>query len=87
MEHTNDSPPPESAEPAPPAHTTLSGISEEHDDDEKELTLLRKFFRRWCRKTGVQPEAGSDLEEDEVDCDWTQAIAPKLEGRIVMVGG
>lgn len=82
----------------PPAHTagptssraSLSGIREENpddDDDEKELQLLRKWFRKWCRKAGVQAEAGGELEEDEVDCDWTRAIAPKLEGRIVMLGG
>lgn len=67
-------------------HQSLLGISEEDESDEKELGLLRKFFRKWCRKAGVHAEAGSELEEDEVDCDWTQAIAPKLEGRIVMVG-
>lgn len=76
-----------SSTPLPlPAAPSLTGISEEKDDDEKELSLLRKFFRRWCRKAGVHAEAGSELEEDEVDCDWTQAIAPKLEGRIVMIG-
>lgn len=83
-----DSPPPTAGHT--PSRLSLSGIHEEKggdydDDDEKELEMLRKWFRKWCRKAGVQAEAGSELEEDEVDCDWTQAIAPKLEGRIVML--
>lgn len=84
-----DSPPPTTGHT--PSRSPLSGIHEEKggddDDDEKELEMLRKWFRKWCHKAGVQAEAGSELEEDEVDCDWTQAIAPKLEGRIVMMGG
>lgn len=78
-------PPAAAIDAGPLAAKSLSGIRED-DEDEKELGLLRKFFRRWCHKAGVHAEAGSELEEDEVDCDWTQAIAPKLEGRIVMVG-
>lgn len=64
----------------------LDEIREDDEDEERELQIMRKVFRRWCRKAGVQAEAGSDLEEDDVDCDWTQAIAPKVEGRINMVG-
>ncbi|KAF3766705.1 Metallo-dependent phosphatase [Cryphonectria parasitica EP155] len=63
---------------------SLSGISEEQE--EKELRIMRRVFGRWCRKAGVNALADDELEEDEVDCDWTQAIAPKVEGRIVMIG-
>lgn len=69
-----------------PEPRSLEGIVEEGDDEERELSIMRKIFRRWCRKAGVRAQAGDGLEDDEVDCDWTKAIAPKLEGRICMIG-
>lgn len=71
--------------PAAPERAGLSGIEEE-EDEERELRIMRKAFRRWCRKAGVQARVGGELEEGDVDCDWTRAIAPKVEGRINMVG-
>ena len=70
----------------PPEPQSLEGIAEEGDDEERELRIMRKAFRKWCRKAGVRATAGDGLDENEVDCDWTKAIAPKLEGRIQMVG-
>lgn len=66
----------------------LGEISEDEreEDEERELRVMRKAFRRWCRKAGVQAQAGGELDEEDVDCDWTRAIAPKVEGRINMVG-
>lgn len=67
----------------------LEGINEEgysSGEEERELAVMRKVFRRWCRRAGVHASAEGELGEDEVDCDWTRAIAPKVEGRIVMLG-
>lgn len=75
-----DSPPP------PPPLTPVQSLSDIPEDDEKELSIMRKFSRKWCAKAGVHTKAGDALEEDEVDCDWTKAIAPKVEGRIIMIG-
>ncbi|KAK0736304.1 Metallo-dependent phosphatase-like protein [Apiosordaria backusii] len=54
---------------------------------DKELRVMRKFFRKWCRLVGV--DDGKDcvegLKDGEVEVSWTRPIRPKLEGRIVMV--
>lgn len=70
----------------PPPERELSGITEE--EEERELKIMRKMFRRWCRKAGVNSmcDTNGQLKEDEVDCDWTKPIAPQVEGRITMIG-
>lgn len=70
----------------PPEPQSLQGIVEEDNDEEHELRIMRKAFRKWCLKTGVRARAVDGLEEHEVDCDWTRPIAPTLEGRISIVG-
>lgn len=50
-----------------------------------EFRIMRAVFRKWCAKANVHAEAGDDIAEEELTCDWTQAIAPKVEGRITMV--
>lgn len=70
----------------PPLSAGLDGIHEEAEE-ERELAVMRKVFRRWCKRAGVHASAeGGELGEGEVDCDWTRAISPKVEGRIVMLG-
>lgn len=81
-----ESPDPSAAPSPAPEDGALSGIAEQEDDEDRELRVMRKAFRRWCRKAGVQAEVGGELQEGDVDCDWTRPIAPKVEGRIVMVG-
>lgn len=71
---------------SPPELRSLEGIMEEDTDEEHELRIMRKVFRRWCRKAGVRAKAVDGLEENEVDCDWTRPIAPTIEGRIYIVG-
>lgn len=69
----------------PPEPQSLEGIVEEDTDEDHELRVMRKAFRKWCRKAGVRATAGDGLDDDEVDCDWTKAISPKVEGRITMI--
>lgn len=64
----------------------LGGIAEEDTDEERELRVMRRVFRHWCRKAGVHAQAAGELDDKEVDCDWTRPIKPQVEGRIVMVG-
>lgn len=79
---------------SPPPATGLDGAREDSGEDgedsggeERELAVMRKVFRRWCKQAGVHASAeGGELGEAEVDCDWTRAISPKVEGRIVMLG-
>lgn len=81
---------------SPPARA-LEGLREEEEEggqgagddaaEERELAVMRRVFRRWCRRAGVHASAAVDpLDEGEMDCDWTRAVAPKVEGRIVMLG-
>lgn len=75
-------------EGASPPAAKLEGVDEEDSggEEERELAVMRKVFRRWCRRAGVHASAEGELEQDEVDCDWTRPIAPKVEGRIVKLG-
>lgn len=84
-----DSPPPRSliynAPTASKNTPVLPGISEFEEDEERELRVMRKAFRRWCRKAGVQAQVSGELEERDIDCNWTKAIAPQVEGRIKII--
>ncbi|EHA48001.1 flagellar associated protein [Pyricularia oryzae 70-15] len=59
---------------------------EELEKLDDELRVMRRYFGRWCRKAGVQPRAEGDVNGDDLMVKWTQAIAPRLEGRITIVG-
>lgn len=56
-------------------------------DVDRELAIMRRVFRKWCRLAGVDDKTCDDLAESELDVDWTKAIAPRVEGRIRMVSG
>ncbi|ORY68900.1 flagellar associated protein [Pseudomassariella vexata] len=56
-------------------------------DVEKQLQIMRRVFGKWARLAGVECKVADELNEDEFEVDWTRAIAPRLEGRIVMIGG
>jgi len=55
-----------------------------HERVEDELWLMRKYFGRWAAKIGAKSHACDEMSSEHF-VDWTQAIAPKLEGRIQMV--
>ncbi|KAK8024616.1 hypothetical protein PG993_012682 [Apiospora rasikravindrae] len=59
----------------------------EVEDIDKELQIMRRVVRKWSRVAGVHCRVGDELKEGEFEIDWTKAIAPRIEGRIVMVGG
>ncbi|KAK0620658.1 Metallo-dependent phosphatase-like protein [Immersiella caudata] len=71
-----------------------SSESEEEEEEEegearlvdRELGVMRRVFHKWCRIAGVRGKACDSLTEEEVDCAWTRAIKPVVEGRICMVG-
>ncbi|KAI0473198.1 Metallo-dependent phosphatase [Xylariaceae sp. FL0804] len=52
-----------------------------------EMHVMRRVFQKWARLAGLECRAGDELRRDEFDVDWTRAIAPRVEGRIVCVGG
>jgi 5'-nucleotidase len=59
---------------------------EEAHETDRELSIMRKVVRKWSRLAGVRGKTGEHLPEEEFTVDWTRAIAPRVEGRIVMVG-
>ncbi len=59
---------------------------EEMQDVDRELGIMRRVFRKWSRLAGVHSDCVDCLKEDEFEVDWTKAIAPRIEGRIRMVG-
>ncbi|KAK0622056.1 Metallo-dependent phosphatase-like protein [Bombardia bombarda] len=52
---------------------------------DRELTVMRRAFKKWCRLTGVHAKACDAMKGEEYEVDWTNAIAPQVEGRIVMI--
>ncbi|KAI1178577.1 Metallo-dependent phosphatase-like protein [Nemania sp. FL0916] len=52
-----------------------------------ELQTMRRVFRKWARMAGVECKVADELKDDEFEVDWTRAIAPQVEGRIIRVDG
>ncbi|TGJ80020.1 hypothetical protein E0Z10_g8746 [Xylaria hypoxylon] len=52
-----------------------------------EMQIMRRVFSKWARIAGVDCKVADELKADEFEVDWTRAIAPRVEGRIVQVGG
>lgn len=55
------------------------------EDLDHELQTMRRVFRKWARAAGVKCKAADELKADECEVDWTRAIAPRVEGRIIRV--
>ena len=53
---------------------------------DRELAVMRRVFGKWCRLAGVRGNTCDELPESECEVAWTRAIAPRVEGRIQMVG-
>lgn len=51
---------------------------------QKEMDLLRKSLRKWMRLAKLQGSSKlcDELGQEEIQVNWTKAIAPRLEGRI-----
>ncbi|CAK7212117.1 hypothetical protein SCUCBS95973_001333 [Sporothrix curviconia] len=66
---------------APPAQDTeeLRGI-------DHQMQIMRRVVHKWRRLAGVPSGLGDTLTVAEVEVEWTKAIAPRVEGRIRMVG-
>ncbi|KAI1631304.1 flagellar associated protein [Biscogniauxia mediterranea] len=64
-------------------------IQENQDIEEidREMQIMRRVFTKWARIAGVECKVADDLKMGEFKVDWTKAIAPRVEGRIVCVGG
>ncbi|KAI0390533.1 5'-nucleotidase [Xylariaceae sp. FL0594] len=56
------------------------------EEMDREMKLMRRAFRRWARRARVVCKVVDELQADDVECDWTRPIAPRVEGRIIRVG-
>ncbi|KAI0383416.1 Metallo-dependent phosphatase [Hypomontagnella monticulosa] len=54
---------------------------------DKEMQIMRRVFAKWARLAKVESRIGEELKVGEFEVDWTRAIAPRVEGRIVCIGG
>ncbi|KAI1087516.1 Metallo-dependent phosphatase [Rostrohypoxylon terebratum] len=54
---------------------------------DKEMQIMRRVFAKWARIAHVESGLGEELKDGEFEVDWTRAIAPRIEGRIICVGG
>jgi hypothetical protein len=52
---------------------------------DRELSIMRKVIKKWCRLTGVHGQACDSLADHEFEVHWTRAVAPRLEGRIKLM--
>ncbi|KAI3326385.1 Metallo-dependent phosphatase [Xylariaceae sp. AK1471] len=52
-----------------------------------EMQVMRRAFGKWARIAGVECKVADELKAGEFEVDWTRAIAPRVEGRIVRVSG
>lgn len=54
---------------------------------DKEMNIMRRVVAKWARLANVESRIGEELKENEFKVDWTKVIAPRVEGRIICVGG
>lgn len=79
----------------PPLDEHIDHGEEDHDDQrsqrkeqsvneevDTQLRTMRRVVKKWCRIAGVHGKACDALQEGEFTCEWTRAIAPRIEGRI-----
>ncbi|KAI0187030.1 hypothetical protein F4808DRAFT_466461, partial [Astrocystis sublimbata] len=52
-----------------------------------EMQVMRRVFGKWARLAGLKSKVADELKAGEFEVDWTRAIAPRIEGRIVRVDG
>ncbi|KAI5925195.1 flagellar associated protein [Camillea tinctor] len=61
--------------------------NQEIEEIDREMQIMRRVFTKWARIAGVECQVADDLKMGEFEVDWTKAIAPRVEGRIICVGG
>jgi len=61
--------------------------AKENERIDREMAIVRRVANKWARLAKVKCSVVDDLGDEEIEMDWTKAIAPRLEGRIVCVAG
>ncbi|CAK7236472.1 hypothetical protein SBRCBS47491_009648 [Sporothrix bragantina] len=60
--------------------------SEELRRIDRQMHIMRRVIHKWRRLAGIASRLGDTLTEAECEVEWTKAIAPRVEGRILMIG-
>ncbi|KAK5076589.1 hypothetical protein LTR64_005932 [Lithohypha guttulata] len=60
---------------------------EEVRRQERKLRIMRQVMQKWRRLARVPtPQSCDNIAVEEFEVDWTRAIAPRIEGRIKIIG-
>jgi 5'-nucleotidase len=57
------------------------------EEMDREIKIMRRAFGKWALRAKVECKVVDELQADDVEVDWTRAIAPRVEGRIIRIGG
>ncbi|KAH7025879.1 flagellar associated protein [Microdochium trichocladiopsis] len=75
------------AQPADDSDSDEDDAAKENELIDREMDIVRRVAKKWTRRAGVRCSAVDELQDEEIEVDWTRAIAPRVEGRIVCVAG
>ena len=71
-----------------PTTNYVTGPAKSTAEEEYRLRLARQVLRKWMRKSGFHSSRLDAMDDGEGEFEfapaWTQSIAPRLEGRIVI---
>lgn len=64
-------------------------LTQDPDFGDRLYSIARFYAKRWMKRAGIKEDQVSMVDEQSEDAlpSWTKGIAPKLEGRIMIVGG
>ncbi|QDS72986.1 hypothetical protein FKW77_008857 [Venturia effusa] len=65
----------------------VGAVQQEALEEDRKADIIRRVMKKWWRLAGLQHRPGLADTEEFNTVHWTRAIAPRLEGRINMVGG
>jgi len=57
------------------------------EEVDREMKIMRRAFGKWALRAKVDCKVVDELTVADVEVSWTRAIAPRVEGRIVRIGG
>lgn len=68
---------------------TVESDAPQHEirDQERRMRIMRRVMNKWRRLSGIPaPKSCDSIGVGEFDVEWTHAIAPRVEGRIKIIG-
>jgi 5'-nucleotidase len=84
---SSQTPPASDSEDDEGAALKVGTVEQEALDEDKKSIIMRRVMKKWWRLAGLKGRPGLADTEEFNTVHWTKAITPRLEGRIIMVGG